>query len=191
MYHLELRQFPKKLNRYNLSGQQVGTIVIPWVQERIVELGEQKWSPHSATLTLYEAPEIAIEGISLARGWRTVERTGEDVTERVLAEARQAVASGAAGADSPAVRPAASTAAAAEPAADAGSGAALSGSQPAPHASEPDPIALGVQLGSLLGNDAAALLDAWRSVAARSSGLAPSESLALAEREIAQRSPGD
>jgi hypothetical protein len=48
-----------------------------------------------------------------------------------------------------------------------------------------DPLALGVQLASLLGEDAASLLDAWRAVVARGAGLSPSESLALAEREIA------
>jgi hypothetical protein len=47
-----------------------------------------------------------------------------------------------------------------------------------------DPLALGVELAGLLGADPARLLAAWRGVAARSSGLAPSESLALAEREL-------
>jgi hypothetical protein len=178
MYHLELRQFPKKVNRYNLSGEQVGAIVIPWVQERIVELGEQKWSPHAATLTLYEAPEVSLDGISMGRGWRTVEKTGEDVTERVLAEARDAVASGAA--DDHAPQGAPESAAAAPAAGASGAGPQLAA----------DAIALGVQLGALLGADAAALLDTWRAVASRSAGLAPSESLALAERELARRPPG-
>jgi hypothetical protein len=61
--------------------------------------------------------------------------------------------------------------------------AAASASQPA-GAPLADPLALGVQLASLLGEDPAALLAAWREVAARASGLAPSESLALAEREL-------
>jgi hypothetical protein len=46
---------------------------------------------------------------------------------------------------------------------------------------------LGVQLGGLLGGDPVSLLAAWRELAGRSSGLAPSESLALAERELARR----
>jgi hypothetical protein len=53
-----------------------------------------------------------------------------------------------------------------------------------------DPLTLGVQLASLLGEDPAGLLAAWRAVAARASGLAPSESLALAERELRAGSDG-
>jgi hypothetical protein len=49
---------------------------------------------------------------------------------------------------------------------------------------EADQLALGVELASLLGPDASRLLAAWREVAARASGLSPSESLALAERQL-------
>ncbi|MCW3065102.1 MAG: hypothetical protein JWN32_2274, partial [Solirubrobacterales bacterium] len=98
---------------------------------------------------------LAVEELTMGRGWRTAERRGEDVTERMLAAAK-----------------------AAAPAQE----------RPSPGSVAPgiaDPLALGVQLASLLGKDAGRLLDAWRAVVARSAGLSPSESLALAEREIA------
>jgi hypothetical protein len=47
-----------------------------------------------------------------------------------------------------------------------------------------DSFALGMQMAALLGPDALALLDAWRTAAAGSPGLAPSETLALAERAV-------
>jgi hypothetical protein len=47
-----------------------------------------------------------------------------------------------------------------------------------------DPFALGVQMAALLGPDPMRLLDAWRTAAAGTPGLAPSETLALAERAI-------
>ena len=50
-----------------------------------------------------------------------------------------------------------------------------------------DPLALGVQIASLLGQSPAALLEAWRAAAAGSPGLAPSDSLALAERTLRAR----
>jgi hypothetical protein len=173
VYHLELRKFPKRVQRYNLSGAEVGEIVIPWVEERGFELGEQRWSPHTATITIFEGAEVSPDLMSLGRGWHAVERECRDVTDLVIAEARAAVASG-----------------------QAGSGAAPPGARPAGEAStgvgdtaasgvNGDPLALAVELGALLGDDAARLLAAWRAVAARSSGLAPSESLALAERELA------
>jgi hypothetical protein len=161
VYHLELRQFPRRVQRFNLDGPAVGEIVLPWVQERVVELGEHKWSPHQATLTILEGPELPLERVSMGRGWRAAERECEDVTDRVLAEARQAIAGGAQSAVPP--------------------GGADSGA---------DPLTVGVELAALLGSEPSRLLAAWRAVAARSGGLAPSETLALAERELAERSSG-
>jgi hypothetical protein len=101
----------------------------------------------------------------MGRGWRAAQRNSEDVTDAVLAAAREALA-------------AAATASAPGPASSAssqpvGAAAALA-----------DPLALGVELASLLGEDPGRLLAAWREVASRSTGLSPSESLALAERDI-------
>jgi hypothetical protein len=155
MYHLELRQFPHNVCRFNLSEPELAAVTAPWAREQIVDFGERKWSPQQARLTILEGPRLASEDLTMGRGWRTAQRQGQDVTDRVLAAARDAAA--------------AQHRAAAAPVAP---GMA-------------DPLALGVQLASLLGEDAARLLDAWRGVVARSAGLSPSESLALAEREIA------
>jgi hypothetical protein len=155
VYHLELRQFPHNVCRFNLSEQQLLAVTARWAREQVVDVGERKWSPHQARLTILEGPRLAVEELTMGRGWRTAERRGDDVTERMLAAAK-----------------------AAAPAQE----------RPSPGSVAPgiaDPLALGVQLASLLGKDAGRLLDAWRAVVARSAGLSPSESLALAEREIA------
>jgi hypothetical protein len=157
MYHLELRQFPKRVHRFNLEGAELGAIVLPWVQEKLVELGEQKWSPHQATITILEGPAVPLEKMSMARGWRAAEHDCEDVTERVLGEARTHMAS----------LPAAEQAGA-----SAGGG------------SDRDALGLAVQIGALLGPDATRLLDAWAQVRAREPGLSPSEALAQAELEL-------
>ena len=101
----------------------------------------------------------------MGRGWPTAQREGEDVTERVLSEAREAL-----------------RAAAAAPTTPNGQTVAPPGATAGPRRG---PLALGVELAGLLGPEAGRLLAAWRAVAARSAGLAPSESLALAERELA------
>ncbi len=170
VYHLELRKFPRTANSFNMTGPEVGAIVIPWVQERVVEMGDQKWSPHEAEITILEGPEIPLGELSMGRGWRTAVRESKDVTRRILDEARQALADGTA-----------------EGGAQGGTGGASTAAVRADSAASAtgDQLALGVELGRLLGGDPVRLLSAWRAVAARSSGLAPSESLALAEREVA------
>jgi hypothetical protein len=163
MYHLQVRQFPNHATRFNLSDQEVRAVLEPWARGQIVEVGERKWAPERATLTVLEGPELGLAQMAMGRGWRAAERSSEDVTERMVAAVAQGPQSAAPPPSAPSPTPAVS----------------------APLA---DPLALAVQLASLLGSDPERLLAAWREVAARSSGLAPSEALALAERQIAHPS---
>jgi len=185
-YHLEIRDFPRNVNRFNMSGPEVGVVLLSWAQERAFELGDQKWDPRSAELTVIEGPEIPVSGLTMGRGWTTAQREGQDVTGRVIAEAREAIVDGSvarAAQEAEATgRPPAAAAPLAGPAPlDEGSGeAALA----AVEGGEADQLALGVELAALLGADASRLLAAWREVAARASGLSPSETLALAERQL-------
>lgn len=89
MYHVELRQFPHNMCRFNLSeGELVDTIVGAWAQEQWIEFGERKWNPHQARLTVLDGPHLAVEELAMGRGWRNAQRQSEDVTERVLEQAR-------------------------------------------------------------------------------------------------------
>jgi hypothetical protein len=88
MYHLELRQFPHNLCRFNLTKQELHAIVEPWARDHWIELGERKWSPQQAKLTILEGPRIPVQQLSMGRGWRQAQRHGTEVTERLLADAR-------------------------------------------------------------------------------------------------------
>jgi hypothetical protein len=158
MFHVELRQFPHNACAFNLSEAELfATLAVPWAREQWVQLGERKWSPHQARLTVLEGPHLPVQELAMGRGWRNAQHRSEDVTERVLARAR-------------ASRQAAPGASAAAPAiAPAGPSAAGS----------PD-----AELQSLLGDDPDALLQAWRLAARRRPELSPSESLALAEHAL-------
>jgi hypothetical protein len=173
VYHLELRQFPHNMSRFNLSEQELHALLAPWVRDKPIELGERKWSPHQAKLTVLEGPRLEVQQLSMGRGWRAAERESEDVTAQVIAAAGEAQAATAAGT--------------AMPAGTASPGALLQqepGGSPTEAAARADPLALGVQLASLLGNDPGALLSAWRQAAAQSPELAPSEALARAEEAL-------
>lgn len=160
MYHVELRHFPHNMARFNLTDAELMAIVEPWVRDQMVEFGERKWAPQQAKITIFEGPRMPLDQLTMGRGWRVAERESENVTDAVLAAARDGLA-----APAPTRTPASAASTAAN--------GALA-----------DPLALGVQLASLLGDDPAGLLAAWREVAARSTGLSPSESLALAERQL-------
>jgi hypothetical protein len=170
MFHIELRQFPHNHSRFNMSEAELRAILEPWVRETAVELGERKWSPHTARLTILEGPQLDVQELSMGRGWRAAQRQSVEVTEQLLARAKEA-------------------ANAADAAARDAAPAAVSAPIPLPASSTSaaeltDPLAFGVQLASLLGRDPARLLAAWRDVAARSRELSPSDALAIAEREL-------
>lgn len=88
MYHIQLRRFPHNAQTFNLTDSQLREIVEPWCHERWIELGERKWNPNEAQLTIIEGPRLPVQELSMGRGWRAAQRSGKDVTERVLGAAR-------------------------------------------------------------------------------------------------------
>lgn len=166
MYHLELRHFPHNLCRFNLSESELRAVLEPWAREQWVELGERKWTPHQARLTVLEGPRMPLGQLSMGRGWRNAQRRCNDVTDRVLAAAKVQVA-----------RPTAS-AAGAQPGGETQAPADI----PADLALQAD--SLGLELLSLLEHGPAPLSGAWRLARSRFPDWPASECLALAERAI-------
>jgi hypothetical protein len=177
VYHVELRQFPHLHRQFNLSDQELRAFVMPWVYGQEIEVGERKWSIHRAKLVILEGPHLDTAELAMGRGWRAAQRQSQDVSQRITAAARQEIESSvppaAAGQGVPAGAPAAGGAGA-----PAGSDAAAAGGLLS------DPLALGVQIASLLGSDPTRLLEAWRATASAAPELSPSQSLALAERQL-------
>jgi hypothetical protein len=87
MFHVELRQFPHNACAFNLTEAELSQIVEPWSRDEWVEMGERKWSPHQARLTVLEGPHLEIEDLAMGRGWRNAQHKSTDVTEQVIARA--------------------------------------------------------------------------------------------------------
>jgi hypothetical protein len=159
--------------RFNLSAQELRAVVLePWAQERWIEFGERKWSPHQATLTVLEGPRIPFGQLTMGRGWRAAERGGREVTEEVLAAVGRELARTADAAD-PAI--AAGAAGVSDEVPRAGLSAA---------AESLAADALGLELLSRIGSERAALRRAWDLASERHPGSPPSATLALAERAV-------
>jgi len=156
VYHIELRQFPHNLCHFNLDEGELGVIVKAWTTEPWVEIEGRKWNPFQAKLRIIEGPEIPLGQLNMGRGWRTVERNGTDVTERVLGAATEAARAASQGASAPAA--------------------------PSDAALEAD--SLGIELLSMLADGPAPLYYAWRVAVKRFAERSPGECLVLAERSI-------
>jgi hypothetical protein len=171
VYHFELRKFPHTLCRFNQSEQQVLALVVPWTREEWVQAGERKWNVNESKLTVLESPELTLQDMAMNRGWRNARRRGEDVTERILAKAREI---GAEMRTAPGPPPAANTPAAAS--ASAGAAQAAADAQMLADS-------LGLEVLALLDAGPASLARVWALAHERlSRGRPPSESLVLAER---------
>jgi hypothetical protein len=182
VYHLELRQFPHNLCRFNLSGGELRvTILEPWAADRWVELEERKWDPRQAKLTVLEGPRIAPAQLSMGRGWRTAQRQGRDVTTQLLAEVAEALARG------PGAEGAPGPAGSAEPVAPARTAGAGEGSRVETVSGMADLVAdsLGLELLSRMGGEQSPLRCAWELAGTRGPSGPASDALALAERAVA------
>jgi 2-iminobutanoate/2-iminopropanoate deaminase len=85
VYHVELRHFPRNVCRFNLSAEELrATVLEPWAADRPFELGELKWDPRHARLTVLKGPRLAPEQLSMGRGWRTAQHEGRDLTAQLL-----------------------------------------------------------------------------------------------------------
>jgi hypothetical protein len=190
VFHIELRQFPHNVCHFNMTAAQLDAAVLdPWARDRWIEMGDRKWSPHQAKLTVIESRRIPVEELSMGRGWRTAQREGHEVTVRVLAAARERIDAGAQAAPSDPGR--------------AQAGQASDGQASAGHADR-DPVrvfvdeikdheasatdlladSLGLELLSRLGEGPAPLRRAWELARSRHPEHSAGECLVLAERAI-------
>ena len=87
VYHLELRAFPHVARVFNLDREGLDTrFLAPWAAGEPIAQDDRRWPADKTKLTVMLGPEVGTEARGLGRGWGEVTRTGEDVTEAVLAE---------------------------------------------------------------------------------------------------------
>jgi hypothetical protein len=174
VYHIELRQFPHSYCRFNLNRRELlATVVGPWAREEWIELGERKWNPHQAKLTVIESPRIPMAQLSMGRGWRAAQREGREVTAAMLDAARESTAGGGTGL---AVAPGG---------ADVPRAPRISGGAAAqPPDGELAADSLGLGLLAALADGEQPLRGAWELARARYPQHSAGECLALAERAV-------
>lgn len=90
MFHVELRQFPHQARSFNLGREELeARILEPWVTGAPIELQDRRWTSEKAKLTILEGPELRPDEIGLGRGWNNATKSGRDVTDSLLEEARR------------------------------------------------------------------------------------------------------
>lgn len=87
-YHVEIRRGFRRAWSFNFSEKRVAADVVePWLAGRRFELGDREWDPRESSLRIIEGPELAAADLAHGQGWNAAERSGEDVTRQLLADA--------------------------------------------------------------------------------------------------------
>lgn len=90
MFHVELRQFPHVSRAFNLERVQLDErFAKPWVSGEPIDYDDRRWSAERAKIRIFEGPGLATEELGMGRGWATVSKTAQEVTETVLAQAQR------------------------------------------------------------------------------------------------------
>src|ERR1700749_3018415 len=90
MYHLELRQFPHVARVFNLSRDELeARFIRPWIGGTMIEHHARRWAPERSRIKILQGPELRSDELGMGRGWASASRSGTDVTEAVIAQARR------------------------------------------------------------------------------------------------------
>jgi hypothetical protein len=90
VYHLELRQFPHVTRVFNLDRAELDErFVVPWIRGTMIDHDEHRWAPDKTRLKVMAGPPLRPDALGLGRGWGTVTKESQDVTDAVIAAARR------------------------------------------------------------------------------------------------------
>jgi hypothetical protein len=110
-FHIEIRSGYQRARAFNLAAEEVRErILVPWLAERRIELGDQAWDPRDSHITVLEGPTLAPADLNYGRGWDAALKRSADVTAAALeavqgsAPARPAGGIAVLAADTPAAR---------------------------------------------------------------------------------------
>jgi hypothetical protein len=88
VYHVEIRRSLHRAWAFNLDGERVGhEVVEPWLAGRPLRLGDRDWNPRDSALRVVEGPKLEAQELAFGKGWNAAQRSGKDVTRRLLGEA--------------------------------------------------------------------------------------------------------
>jgi hypothetical protein len=181
-YHVQLRHFPHNHCRFNVSERELAAIAERWARDQWIEFGERRWRPGEAQLTILAGPTLAVTQLTMGRGWRAAERSGEDVTARVLASASRSAVGSSAGEPAGGEPRAATTSSGEAPVGARTHAAPSEEGAAADRALLADSV--GLELLELLDRGDEPLASAWSLAAERAARGSASDSLALAELAV-------
>ncbi len=110
-YHVQLQRGHHVARAFNLELDELRRqILLPWVANRRIELGDKGFKPEDSKIIVLEGPRLESPDLAMSQGWTNAQRKGTPVTRELLdstpvlegAAAAQAMLGGGSGAMLPA-----------------------------------------------------------------------------------------
>lgn len=87
-YHVELSEGLHRARVFNLNREDLmAKVVAPWLEDRIIEMGDREWKPQESILNILEGPTMETADLNFGQGWSNAERKSANVTRQVLEDA--------------------------------------------------------------------------------------------------------
>jgi hypothetical protein len=87
-FHVEISAPMRHARVFNLNREDLlSKVVGPWLENRVIEMGEREWLPEESSLKILDGPRMDPPDLSYGQGWSNAERKSEDVTSQVLQDA--------------------------------------------------------------------------------------------------------
>jgi hypothetical protein len=87
-FHVEISAPMRHARVFNLNQEDLlSKVVGPWLENRVIEMGEREWLPEESSLKILDGPRMDPPDLSYGQGWSNAERKSEDVTRQVRKDA--------------------------------------------------------------------------------------------------------
>lgn len=92
-FHVEIRSGYQHARAFNLGPEELREqVLLPWLDDRRIELGDQVWRPGDSRLTVLEGPALEGPDLAFGQGWQNAQKRSQLVTEPALEAVRGSVA---------------------------------------------------------------------------------------------------
>ncbi|MFN8162655.1 MAG: hypothetical protein U0R26_02280 [Solirubrobacterales bacterium] len=88
MFHVEISGGFHRARVFNLNHEDlVAKVIEPWLEDRVIEMGDREWEPRDSSLSILEGPRMEARDLAFGQGWANAERGSRNVTREILSQA--------------------------------------------------------------------------------------------------------
>jgi hypothetical protein len=92
-FHVEIRSGYQHARAFNLGPDELREqVLLPWLDDRRIELGDQVWRPGDSRLTVLEGPALEGPDLAFGQGWQNAQKRSGNVTDAALEAVRASAA---------------------------------------------------------------------------------------------------